>query len=134
MVRRDHDPDGDVRPVTTAPSSEDPGEVARRAMIRPAETRFDPLVICDADGSYVGVVTVERLLVALAGRLRPIVSLSPAATGPHSVGVSGARRLIAVSRRPRAPDRSEARASGARCVDATRAGSGIQHRRAVIRR
>lgn len=41
-------------------------EVTRRAMLRPAASRFHPLVCCDADGAYAGIVHVERLVEALA--------------------------------------------------------------------
>ncbi len=41
-------------------------EVARRAMTRPAEDRFTPLVCNDDHGRYVGIVRVERLVEALA--------------------------------------------------------------------
>lgn len=41
-------------------------EVARRAMLRPPASRFHPVVCCDADGAYVGIVHVERLVEALA--------------------------------------------------------------------
>jgi hypothetical protein len=43
-------------------------EVASRAMARPLHTRFDPVVCCDADGSYAGLIPVERLVHTLAGR------------------------------------------------------------------
>ena len=43
-------------------------EVASRAMARPLHARFDPVVCCDADGSYAGLIPVERLVHALAGR------------------------------------------------------------------
>ena len=36
-------------------------------MTRPLELRFDPLVVCDTRGRYVGVLTVGRLMTALAG-------------------------------------------------------------------
>jgi EAL domain-containing protein (putative c-di-GMP-specific phosphodiesterase class I) len=42
------------------------GEVARRAMTRAAEERFTPLICCDDNGRYVGIVRVERLVEALA--------------------------------------------------------------------
>jgi EAL domain-containing protein (putative c-di-GMP-specific phosphodiesterase class I) len=42
------------------------GEVARRAMTRPGEERFTPLVCCDDNGRYVGIVRVERLVEALS--------------------------------------------------------------------
>ncbi|HMJ02706.1 MAG TPA: EAL domain-containing protein [Conexibacter sp.] len=41
-------------------------ETVRRAMLRPPASRFDPLVCCDADGAYAGIVHVERLVEALA--------------------------------------------------------------------
>jgi hypothetical protein len=43
-------------------------EVASRAMARPLHSRFDPVVFADADGSYAGLIPVERLVHALAGR------------------------------------------------------------------
>jgi EAL domain-containing protein (putative c-di-GMP-specific phosphodiesterase class I) len=43
-------------------------EVASRAMARPLHSRFDPVVCADADGSYAGLIPVERLVHALAGR------------------------------------------------------------------
>src|SRR4051812_29482022 len=43
--------------------------VSRRAMTRPFEERFDPVVCCDPRGRYVGVVKVERLIDGLAGLL-----------------------------------------------------------------
>lgn len=41
-------------------------EAVRRALHRPPERRFDPLICCDADGAYTGIVHVERLVEALA--------------------------------------------------------------------
>jgi EAL domain-containing protein (putative c-di-GMP-specific phosphodiesterase class I) len=41
-------------------------ETARRAMARPSETRFDPLVCIDRSGRVLGVVAVEDLVLALA--------------------------------------------------------------------
>lgn len=46
-------------------------EVARRAMLRPPATRFHPLVCCDVQGKYVGVVRVERLVAALSQAQTP---------------------------------------------------------------
>jgi EAL domain-containing protein (putative c-di-GMP-specific phosphodiesterase class I) len=43
--------------------------VSRRAMTRPFDERFDPVVCCDPRGRYVGVVKVERLVDGLAGLL-----------------------------------------------------------------
>lgn len=41
-------------------------EVAQRALLRLSGRRFDPLVCCDAGGSYAGIVLLERLVEALA--------------------------------------------------------------------
>src|SRR5680860_1468230 len=41
-------------------------EVARRAMARTLETRFDPVVVVDTAGSLVGVFTVDELMLHLA--------------------------------------------------------------------
>lgn len=41
-------------------------EVAQRAMLREAARRFDPLVCCDANGGYTGIVPLDRLVEALA--------------------------------------------------------------------
>ncbi|MEA2466055.1 MAG: hypothetical protein QOJ57_181 [Thermoleophilaceae bacterium] len=43
--------------------------VARRAMTRPFEERFDPVVCCDPRGRYVGLVQVERLVDGLTALL-----------------------------------------------------------------
>lgn len=51
--------------LVVAPSSSIP-EVARRAVLRPVATRFHPVVCCDVEGRYVGVVRIERLVTALA--------------------------------------------------------------------
>ncbi|MFL5818266.1 MAG: EAL domain-containing protein [Conexibacter sp.] len=41
-------------------------EVAQRAMLREPARRFDPLVCCDANGGYAGIVLLDRLVEALA--------------------------------------------------------------------
>jgi hypothetical protein len=41
-------------------------QVARRAMTRNAPERFAPLVYCNEEGKYVGLLRVERLIEALA--------------------------------------------------------------------
>lgn len=41
-------------------------EVAQRAMLRAPERRFDPLVCCDANGGYAGIVPLERVVETLA--------------------------------------------------------------------
>lgn len=46
-------------------SSTSPAAAARRAMVRPAQDRFTPLVCCDPDGRLLGVLRVERLVEAL---------------------------------------------------------------------
>lgn len=51
--------------MTVAPSARVP-EVAQRAVTRPPERRFDPIVCCDGRGRYVGIVRIERLVSALA--------------------------------------------------------------------
>ena len=43
--------------------------VSRRAMARPAEHRFDPLVCTDEGGRYAGLVRMERVIDALAAAL-----------------------------------------------------------------
>jgi EAL domain-containing protein (putative c-di-GMP-specific phosphodiesterase class I) len=53
------------QPLTVAPA-EPPAQAARRAMSRPAPERFDPLACCDESGRYLGLVTVEQLVRALA--------------------------------------------------------------------
>jgi hypothetical protein len=42
------------------------GDAARRAMARPADTRFDPIVVTAHDGAIRGVLSIERLIDALA--------------------------------------------------------------------
>jgi EAL domain-containing protein (putative c-di-GMP-specific phosphodiesterase class I) len=42
------------------------GEAAQRAMLREPARRFDPLVCCDANGRYAGIVTLDRLVETLA--------------------------------------------------------------------
>ena len=43
-------------------------EVLRRAMTRPRHTRFDPLVCCDENGQYIGMVPIDALISSLAAR------------------------------------------------------------------
>jgi hypothetical protein len=43
--------------------------VSRRAVARPFDQRFDPVVCCDPRGRYVGVVKLERLIEGLAALL-----------------------------------------------------------------
>lgn len=59
--------DPQVLPISlrAAASAELP-EVATRAMTRPAEVRFDPVVCGDAYGGYLGIVRPERMMLRLA--------------------------------------------------------------------
>ena len=54
------------RPVTIVSASTHVGDAARRAVARSSGERFLPLVCCDAQGRYVGLVKVDGLLDALA--------------------------------------------------------------------
>jgi hypothetical protein len=60
---RGEDPSGEV--LVVAPAGRIP-ELAQRAMLRPPEVRFHPVVCCDVQGRYLGLVRVERLVAALA--------------------------------------------------------------------
>ncbi|NHC15310.1 EAL domain-containing protein, partial [Motilibacter sp. E257] len=42
------------------------GDAALRAVSRPADRRFDPLVCVDDTGRYVGVVLLDAIVTALA--------------------------------------------------------------------
>jgi EAL domain len=42
--------------------SEAPEELARRAMTRPLHQRFDPIVVCDERGRYVGLLEADKLI------------------------------------------------------------------------
>lgn len=48
-------------------------QVARRAMTRPRADRFAPVVYCDEQGRYIGLVRIERLIGALAVAGQPPV-------------------------------------------------------------
>jgi EAL domain-containing protein (putative c-di-GMP-specific phosphodiesterase class I) len=58
--------DGQPQKPLTVGMASPLGEVARRAMTRPPNERFTPLVCIDDNGRYVGIVRVERLVEALA--------------------------------------------------------------------
>ena len=65
--RRDHERGhGPVRSLMLVTVDMAVAAVSRRAMGRPAERRFDPLVCADERGRFSGVVRVERLVEALA--------------------------------------------------------------------
>ncbi len=57
-------PSGWLHPVTTVQADEQAADVVARAMTRPAQNRFDPLVCVDAAGGYVGLVHIEHLVTA----------------------------------------------------------------------
>lgn len=79
LLARDRFAAGDQRlaPPLCALPGEGAADLARRAMARPPETRFDPIVCCDATGRYLGPIEIERLIEALAERPGP---------GPASAG------------------------------------------------
>jgi EAL domain-containing protein (putative c-di-GMP-specific phosphodiesterase class I) len=68
IVRRgDHECGiGPVRSIMLVTADMPLAAVSRRAMDRPAERRFDPLVCFDDAGRYAGLVRIERLVDALA--------------------------------------------------------------------
>ncbi len=55
-----------VRELLVVGATNGIAEVAQRAMLRPAPRRFDPLVCCDPGGAFAGLVSLERLVDALA--------------------------------------------------------------------
>ncbi len=57
--------------VLRASASDDLAAVAERAMTRPPERRYDPIACCDEQGRLLGLVTVDRLVRALATLARP---------------------------------------------------------------
>ena len=59
--------DGPVRTLMLVTPDMPLASVTRRAMARPAERRFDPLVCWDDAGRYAGVVRIERVMDVLAG-------------------------------------------------------------------
>jgi EAL domain-containing protein (putative c-di-GMP-specific phosphodiesterase class I) len=59
----------DLRPLSLRVlPGEDVADVATRAVTRPGDVRFDPVVCVDERGMLLGVVRVERLVTALATR------------------------------------------------------------------
>jgi EAL domain-containing protein (putative c-di-GMP-specific phosphodiesterase class I) len=68
LVSRERFAAGDQRltPALCTAVDEEPAQLARRAMARPPETRFDPLLCCDDAGRYLGTIEIERLVEALA--------------------------------------------------------------------
>jgi hypothetical protein len=58
---------GPIRPVMVVRPGTPLADAARRAITRPIARRFDPLVVIDEGGDYVGVVRLERVIEALTG-------------------------------------------------------------------
>jgi hypothetical protein len=58
-------------PAMAVTASEDVASAAQRAMTRLLPDRFAPLVCVDRSGRHVGVVSVEALVLALAGNATP---------------------------------------------------------------
>jgi EAL domain-containing protein (putative c-di-GMP-specific phosphodiesterase class I) len=56
------------RPAMCVLESTDAEQALRRALTRPAASRFDPLACCDERGHYRGLVPVERLVESLLRR------------------------------------------------------------------
>jgi hypothetical protein len=42
--------------------NEEPDALARRAMTRPINERFDPMVACDERGRYIGLLQTDQLV------------------------------------------------------------------------
>jgi len=40
----------------------DPAELLHRALTRPALTRFDPIIVIDTQGEYLGILSIDRLM------------------------------------------------------------------------
>jgi EAL domain-containing protein (putative c-di-GMP-specific phosphodiesterase class I) len=64
-------PSGWTHPVLTAVAGDQDHEIVARAMTRPPQTRFDPVVCVDEIGRYVGLVHVEHLVTATVTAARP---------------------------------------------------------------
>lgn len=54
-----------VRDIMKVQVASDPSEVLRRALTRPAASRFDPFAAIDAQGQLQGIVRVDRLMSAV---------------------------------------------------------------------
>ena len=63
-------PSGWMHAVTSAPAEEQACVLVARAMTRPLQTRFDPVVCVDASGRYAGLLHVEHLVTAAVTALR----------------------------------------------------------------
>ncbi len=65
LVRRDGYGGRNRRPVLVVGVDEPPADLLRRALVREAWLRFDPLVCRDGRGRYIGIVAIERLISGL---------------------------------------------------------------------
>lgn len=54
-----------LRDIMKVQVASDPAEVLRRALTRPAATRFDPFAAIDVQGQFQGIVRVDRLISAV---------------------------------------------------------------------
>lgn len=71
-------------PALTVTEGDRPADVARRIATRPPEERYAPVAVCDELGRLIGIVRVERLLLALADladEVAPGAAVSPRASG-----------------------------------------------------
>lgn len=59
-----------ARPCLRVLSTEQPDRVLQRAMTRPIETRFDPVVCSHEDGRLVGILPIGRLAATVAESMR----------------------------------------------------------------
>jgi EAL domain-containing protein (putative c-di-GMP-specific phosphodiesterase class I) len=71
LVVRERFEGGDTRlaPALCAVVGENPAHLAKRALARPAESRTDPIICCDEQGRYLGPISLESLMNALADDL-----------------------------------------------------------------
>jgi len=61
-----HERGGAPRPPMCLPETMTLHDAASRAMARLLESRFDPIVVVDDEGSYIGLVPLDRIVSALA--------------------------------------------------------------------
>lgn len=71
LVTEVRDPAGRWVPAMTVAPSATVVEVARRAMVRDAGSRWDPLVCTDVNGTVVGTIAVDALVLALSDAVSP---------------------------------------------------------------
>jgi len=63
---------GPVRPPMVLKRETRLADAARRAITRPLSRRFDPLVVVDDLGDYLGVVRLERVIESLSGQVEAL--------------------------------------------------------------